>query len=157
MSGNHAPVAWIATGLGAGYLPLAPGTWGSAQGVLLVALVEIFFAHQARFLLTLLLVLIVGLGIWTAGLMASQRGQSDPSEIVIDEIAGQMVTLLAAPATPVAWVSGFFLFRLLDILKPFPARQSEKLPGGWGIVLDDLIAGIYGALLLYAATLQGWI
>ena len=120
-------------------------------------MVEIVFAHQARFLLTLLLVLIIGLGIWTAGLMASRRGQSDPSEIVIDEIAGQMVTLLAAPATPVAWVSGFFLFRLLDILKPFPARQSEKLPGGWGIVLDDLIAGIYGALLLYAATLQGWI
>lgn len=157
MSRKHDPVAWIATGLGAGKLPLAPGTWGSAQAVLLVALVEISFSHQARFLLALLLALIIGLGIWTAGSIAVRSGESDPSEVVIDEIAGQILTLLAAPATPLAWLSGFLLFRLFDILKPFPIRQSERLPRGWGIVLDDLIAGVYAALSLYAASAQGWI
>jgi phosphatidylglycerophosphatase A len=75
-------------------------------------------------------------------------GNSDPSEVVIDEVMGMAVTLAFMPLTAKAIWIGFFLFRLFDILKPFPARHSENLPGGWGIVMDDVVAGIYANVSL---------
>lgn len=93
-------------------------------------------------------------GIWASGVVARECGLKDPQLVVVDEVLGTWLTL--AGATHINWLSlalGFGLFRLFDIWKPFPVRQTEKLPGGAGIVLDDMVAGVYGALVLFAA---GW-
>ena len=91
-------------------------------------------------------------GVWASHIFAAARGQEDPHEVVADEAIGQWITLIGA--TTYNWKSilgGFLLFRLFDIWKPFPVRQAEKLPGGFGIVADDVLAGVYGALVLFAA------
>ena len=141
----------IATFLGMGYAPVAPGTAGSLGAIAVAAL---FKSHQdwtpAYF--TWLAACILLLGIWSAHLFAKGRGQEDPREVVIDEAIGQWVTL--AGATAYNWKSilaGFLLFRLFDIWKPFPVRQVEKMPYGFGIVADDILAGVYAALVLFAA------
>ena len=144
---------WIATVAGAGYFPVAPGTIGSAVGVGVVAAFDaIPLGHGWH---TALLGLAAGLiffvGVWTAGLSEKVLGRTDPGHVVIDEVAGQMVTFLLSPHA--SWkflLAGFAFFRLFDITKPFPARRAERLPGGWGIMVDDLIAGAYamGALAL---------
>ena len=126
-------VKFLATGFGVGYLPKAPGTAGSILGVgLWWLLKDIFPAH----------VLFIGAAIWIAGLAAKQMNDPDPSCVVIDEIAGLPIAL--AGIAPTWWLilTGFVAFRLFDIWKPFPIRQSQKLPGGWGIVVDDLLAGL---------------
>jgi phosphatidylglycerophosphatase A len=89
--------------------------------------------------------------IWSAGIAARLLGAHDPGFVVIDEAAGLYVTMIAMPITPWTIAGAFFLFRLFDILKPPPAARAERLPGGLGIVLDDLIAGIYANLALRAA------
>ena len=91
-------------------------------------------------------------GIWAAGRTARACGQKDPSRVVIDEVLGQWVTLAGATALNwKSWLAAFILFRLLDIWKPAPVRQLESLPGGYGIVADDIMAGLYGALVLFTA------
>src|SRR4029077_10001775 len=101
---------------------------------------------------------LAGLAIWISGLAARSMGLKDPRPVVIDEAAGLFVTLLYLPAAPATYAGGFVLFRLMDILKPFPARRSEGLPGGWGIVVDDLIAGVYAncALRIFGAMFARW-
>ena len=142
---------WVATVAGAGYFPVAPGTVGSAVGVLLVAALDVLplaaSGHDA--LLALLVAVIFFLGVWAAGQSEQFFGRTDPGHVVIDEVAGQMVAFLLIPHP--SWkllLAGFALFRVFDITKPFPAGRAERLPGGWGIMLDDVIAGVYalGAL-----------
>ena len=92
--------------------------------------------------------------IWAAGETARQAGMKDPQFVVVDEVVGQWLALTGARTRNwKAWLAAFVLFRLFDIWKPFPVRQLESLPGGWGIVADDLMAGVYAALVLFLA---GW-
>ncbi len=202
----------IATVLGIGYAPRAPGTYGSLAGVATAFLSAIFFLHPKSFsdifslhplaetilrenlfgmrgpnihdvmlafpliIAATLLLLLSILGLWSASRVASFSGAEDPQHVVIDEVAGQHLTLLL-PLIPIAlpnlmgrmdfseytiffalslanWkylLLGFILFRVFDIWKPWPARRFEKLPGGWGIMADDWMAGIYAAILLRVA------
>jgi len=142
---------WLATGLGAGYFPVAPGTAGSAVGL---ALVMAFRQAPLEPLpLTVCLTVFTGLlfvvGVWSAGKAEKVFGREDPGQVVIDEVAGQILTFVATPrVTWIGLIAGFILFRGFDIIKPFPARRAERFSGGWGIMLDDLVAGLYSLLAL---------
>jgi phosphatidylglycerophosphatase A len=92
--------------------------------------------------------LVVLLGVWASGGLARELGRKDPGEAVIDEAAGFLVTLAFLPPDPLLLLAGFLLFRFLDIVKPFPARRLEHLPGGWGIMADDLLVALYAHGLL---------
>jgi phosphatidylglycerophosphatase A len=134
----------LATGFGSGYAPFAPGTAGSALGVLLFwPLQRLALAQQAVLGLVLFLV-----GVAAASNVARRLGQEDPSIVVWDEVIGMWVSLLALPFRPWIVILGFVLFRILDVVKPYPARDLERLPGGWGIMADDVMAGIYANLIL---------
>ena len=134
----------VATGLGSGYAPVAPGTAGSLVGLLL------FLPLAGRSWPTQLAAVLVVtvIGALAGGRVASSLGRKDPGLVVVDEVAGQWITFLALPLTPVIAVAGFLLFRVMDIVKPWPARDLERLPGGWGIMADDVAAGIYAQLFL---------
>jgi phosphatidylglycerophosphatase A len=146
---------WVATGGGVGYAPVAPGTFGSLPGVALAWLAMLAGGTTA---LVATLVAVVALGLWAAGVAESHFGRSDPGPVVIDEIAGQLVSLLFIAPTPAALAAAFVLFRVFDVLKPFPARRLESLPGAYGIMADDLMAGIYANLALRALqwAVPGW-
>jgi len=208
----------IATVLGVGYLPPAPGTYGSVMGIATVVLCAVFFLHpetlggwfslhplkDARFAdkhflvpgsdihdtmlilpllcAVLLLVILGAIGVWSCSRVVSYSGIKDPQYIVIDEVAGQHLTLLL-PLVPIAlphltrhfdlstyaiffalslvnWkylLAGLILFRVFDIWKPFPCRQLEGLPGGWGVMADDWMAGVYAAILLRLALHFNWL
>jgi phosphatidylglycerophosphatase A len=179
----------IATSLGVGYAPKAPGTFGSLVGVALTALLvplasrlwsvvhsglipglpnqtdpALMFSVFPFILLTL----ISGVGVWSGSRVAAFAGLKDPQYVVIDEVSGQMLALflvhgsvarlhdtLAGFVTVAPnwkyYLAGFILFRVFDIWKPFPIRRLENLPGGWGIMADDWVAGIYAAILLRLA------
>ena len=136
------------TGVGVGYLPIAPGTWGSLAALLLVVTVHWLFPLQETVVLGSLVALLTFPAVVFSTRFSRSEGDPDPSKIVIDEILGQMLCLLFVPVSAVSLGAGFFLFRFFDIWKPFPVRNSEKLPGGMGIVCDDLIAGVYAGLCL---------
>lgn len=88
-------------------------------------------------------------GVWAAGEAEKYFGRTDPGQVVIDEVVGQMLTVLLIPHATWKWLlGGFLLFRAFDIVKPFPARQAERIPRGWGIMVDDVIAGLYGLAVL---------
>jgi phosphatidylglycerophosphatase A len=202
----------IATSLGVGYIPKAPGTFGSLVGVFTAILSAIFFLHPATYrelfslhptadamlreltflkpgetlhdstiiwpllCAVLLLVFLVAMGVWSSACAAAYSGMKDPQFVVIDEVAGQHLALIL-PLIPLAlphpsahsdysyyaiffalslvnWkylLAGFVLFRLFDIWKPFPIRRLELLPGGWGIMADDWLAGFYAAICLRVA------
>jgi phosphatidylglycerophosphatase A len=202
----------IATALGVGYIPKAPGTFGSLVGVATAYVSAVFFLRPASFggfsplhpdsdavltdqnilvpsgdihnavlalpliLALALLVVLAAIGVWSASRAAAYAGIKDPQFVVIDEVAGQHLTLLL-PLIPIAlphftehmdfsvfaiffalslvnWkylLLGFILFRVFDIWKPWPVGRLEKLPGGWGIMADDWMAGIYAAILLRIA------
>ena len=142
---------WIATGLGAGYFPVAPGTAGSAVGLALV----IAFRQTSLGPLGLAVSLatcaglLFALGVWSAGKAEKVFGRVDPGPVVIDEVAGQIITFVATPRTSwIGLIAGFILFRVFDIVKPFPARHAERFPGGWGIMVDDAVAGLYSLIVL---------
>ncbi|MBM3293070.1 MAG: phosphatidylglycerophosphatase A [Candidatus Aminicenantes bacterium] len=137
----------LATVFGAGYFPLAPGTLAS-----LLAAVAFRFVLSGFHPLAYagLVAGIFFLGVWASRRYARILRQKDPRRAVIDEIAGQLAALAAVPPTW-PWIgAGFFLFRLFDVVKPFPVRRLERLPGGWGIMADDMLAGLYAALILQA-------
>jgi phosphatidylglycerophosphatase A len=142
--------AWtIATFFGAGALKPGPGTWGSLGALLTWALIARNLPHGMLIPGALIYcALATAIGIPAATLTARACGRDDPSHVVIDEVAGQMLTLVAAPLTLQAQLAGFVLFRFFDILKPPPIRQLERLPEGIGIVVDDLGAGLYGFIVL---------
>jgi phosphatidylglycerophosphatase A len=162
---------FIATACGLGYLPKAPGTWGSLAGVALYwgfhpqrwnNPIDLYFHHTyfvvAPLHIDLLLALCLAIiGIWASGRVARHVGAKDPQFVVIDEVSGQHLTYLLALAL-LNWkylLLGFILFRVFDIWKPFPARQAESLPGGWGIMADDWVAAMYAALGLWLARAVG--
>lgn len=140
---------WIATGFGSGYSPVAPGTAGTLVAIPLAAvLAPLAVASPTLYLLTL--AASIALAIWSAGLAAVGFGLKDPGQIVIDEVVGLFLTMAFLPATWTNLAAAFLLFRLFDIVKPPPCRRAETLPGGVGIVTDDLLAGIYANLSLRA-------
>jgi phosphatidylglycerophosphatase A len=200
---------FLATAGGLGYMPKAPGTFGSLAGVAL-AMVPMWFSIFALtgtlalrksgetlpfewpypnvdpILVTQIVLTIAAalVGVWAASSAARYWGQKDPQRVVIDEVSGQHLAILLGCVMPVLWTSrhamdrsaitpvallswnaaagwkyllaGFILFRLFDIWKPFPARQAESLPGGWGIMADDWVAGIYAAICLWLARSAGF-
>lgn len=145
----------LATVGGAGRVPVAPGTVGSAIGVGL-------YLFLADWSLPLQLGVVMGItvvGVWASDVAARHFGREDPGVVVIDEVAGQLVTLLLTGVSMPGVVAGFLLFRLFDIIKPWPANRFERLPGGLGIMADDVMAGIYGNLVLQVGILvaPGWL
>jgi phosphatidylglycerophosphatase A len=148
----------IATFFGAGYGKPGPGTWGSVAALLLWAIYA-WIAHPTP--AALLLALAIGiavalvLGIPAATIVERQSGRTDPGFVVIDEVIGQWIALFGSPADWRHGLIALVLFRLFDITKPFPVRRLERLPGGWGIVFDDVAAGLYA--LGVASLLRIWI
>jgi len=168
---------FIATAAGLGYLPKAPGTWGSLAGIFFywlftrpAATLTDFFSRLhipitiPHYPMPARLILLAGVGIaaalvgvWSATTAANYSGQDDPQFVVIDEVSGQFLTYFLALAAA-NWkylLLGFILFRLFDIWKPFPIRRAESLPGGWGIMADDWLAGVYAAICLWIALAAG--
>lgn len=145
------PAGWIASGLGVGLSPRAPGTVGS-----LAALIPwwLWLRHQDLALYLGVLVLAFGIGIWAANWVIARTRIEDPSVVVWDEFVGQWIALLLAPAGWQWVLGGFALFRLFDIWKPWPVRWADrKLHGGVGAMLDDVLAGVYAFLVLQAIAL----
>ena len=139
----------LATCFGIGYIPVAPGTFGSLAGLALWFVLPTQMALAAAVVLTFLV------GAWASGVAEKHFGASDPGPAVIDEVMGMLATMFLNPS---GWVSasiGFFLFRLFDVIKPYPANRLERLPGGVGIMADDLMAAIYANLALRVA-LAAW-
>ncbi len=138
----------IATWFGCGYAPKAPGTAGSLAA-LIIAIVLSYFGY-GRVTLLVLTAILLAPGIWSASVVARETNRTDPQIVVVDEVIGQWITLAgAATFNWKTYLAAFVLFRLLDVWKPAPARQLESLPGGWGIVADDVMAGLYGALAIF--------
>jgi len=134
----------MATGLGSGYSKVAPGTAGSLVGLLLF----LPLAGRAWPLQLGATLVVTVLGVFAAQRVATLVARKDPGLVVVDEVAGQWITFVSLPFTPAIAVAGFLLFRAMDIVKPWPARALERLPGGLGIMADDVAAGIYAQLLL---------
>ena len=140
------PAAIIATWFGSGLLPWAPGSWGSLTALPPAWLIAHFLGPRV---LVAAAVIVFFLGWWAAERVQQASGVADEGSIVIDEVAGQWLTLAVAPADPLAYAAGFLLFRLFDITKPWPARWADRrIPGGLGVMADDVIAGIYAAIAL---------
>ena len=140
-------ISWaLATWFGCGLAPVAPGTAG-AIGALPLYVLTMYFGGRAG--LVVVMAVVTGVGIWAASRVARELGKKDPQLVVVDEVAGMLVTMLPVQAVSTrAVVAGLVLFRFFDIVKPWPVRAFEKLPGGWGIVLDDVAAGLLGALVM---------
>ncbi len=129
----------------AGYFPVAPGTVGSAAALVLFVLIRL----SGSPLLEALVVLAVALvGTWSASVAERYFGATDPGEIVIDEVLGMLITLAFLPLTWPGVLIGFFVFRALDIVKPFPANVAERLRGGVGVMADDAVSGVYGQVIM---------
>jgi phosphatidylglycerophosphatase A len=137
---------FVASGGFVGYFPLAPGTVGSALGLVFVW----YLRHFSIFVLAGLSLALLVSGVWAAGETCQILKKKDASQVVIDEIVGMMITMIGLPLTPYWIVAGFLIFRLFDIVKPSPARYfDEKVSGGWGVMMDDVIAGVYGNIVLH--------
>jgi len=140
------PAVLLATWFGVGLIPIAPGTWGSLAALLVAWAVQSLWGAPA---LAFAAAIVFAAGWWAASAVASTSGVQDPGAVVIDEVAAQWLVLLAAPADPVAWGVGFLLFRLFDIWKPWPVRWADRrVKGGFGIMLDDIVAAVYALLAM---------
>ena len=137
----------LATGFGTGYSPYASGTAGS-----LAALLIFIFIPLSDYIWLGIIILMFIIGIWASETVERERG-TDPAIVVIDEFVGQWIALLFLPQMVWIFVADFLVFRLLDIIKPFPAADLEELGGGLGIMLDDIIAGIYTNIALHLTLL----
>jgi phosphatidylglycerophosphatase A len=136
----------LATGLGTGYLPLFPGTWGSLLGIL-----PAVFLPSSGFVIFLILLFFAG--VWASERTALESLNKDPQSVVIDEVLGMGVSLLFLPKTILFFTAAFFLFRFFDVKKPFMIRKLEALPGGWGIMMDDLGAAVAANVILQSVHL----
>jgi phosphatidylglycerophosphatase A len=141
----------LASVFGAGYAPVASGTVGSFVTVVAIWLLPV---TPLRILVALVVVTVVG--IWAGSRVERALGRKDPGVIVIDEVAGMLLSVILLPPTIPVLVTAFLLFRLFDIWKPFPARESQVLTGGLGVMVDDLIAGFYALVLVLGARLFGF-
>jgi phosphatidylglycerophosphatase A len=128
-----------------GFFPIAPGTAGSAAALALFAFLR--WVNMPAFEIGMI-VAVFGIGVWAAGQTEIALGRKDPGIVVIDEVAGMLITLALLPVSIPGVILGFLLFRLFDVVKPWPAAQVEHLHGGLGIMLDDVFAGIYGYIVL---------
>ena len=137
---------WIATLAGIGRLPIAPGSWGS----LVTALAAFAIFHYLSIIYIFLLISVITLiGVRASGVYGRRQAVEDPQDVVIDEVAGQMLALAFAPPHWAWYLAGFALFRLFDITKPFPANWCDRnLKGGIGVMADDLVAGLYAMILI---------
>ena len=139
----------VATWFGCGYAPLGPGTVGSLAA-LGIAYGLTAFAQWRPIYFGALALILAPAGIWAATITARMSAHKDPGIVVVDEVLGQWITLAGATALNwKSWLAALILFRLFDIWKPPPVRQLEALPSGMGIVADDVMAGLYGALVLF--------
>lgn len=144
----------LAVWFGCGYFPKAPGHAGTLGAIPLYLLIR---SHGPA-AVTVAAVAITAIGVWASGRFARMLGGKDPQIICVDEVAGVLVTWIAAPRTTTGLIAGFVLFRILDVWKPWPARLAERrLSGGAGIVFDDVLAGMWGALCLLGARRLGWL
>ena len=133
----------VATALGIGYAPVAPGTFGSAAGLLLWSVLpRVPLAHAAA------IALLFAAGSWSGSIAEHYFGRTDPGEVVLDEVMGMLITLFWIPVGWKGAVAGFLLFRIADIVKPWPANQLERLSGGVGVMADDGMAAIYANITL---------
>lgn len=142
----------VATVGGVGHAPVAPGTVASALTALALGVVS-----PSPLALVVMLLAVILVGTWAAQEAERSLGGKDPGAIVIDEVAGMALAVLTLPLTPAVLIAGFVLFRVFDIVKPYPANALQRLPGGVGVMIDDLVAGLYALLLLVVArALVGW-
>jgi len=132
----------IATFFGVGYLPLIPGTFGSVVGVIVY-----YFLQMHEYIFYSVLFLLIMVGFWACGRAEIVFGKKDPQSIVIDEVVGVMIAFILVPFTWINAVIVFILFRIMDVAKPYPIRKLENLPGGFGIMADDIVAGIYANII----------
>ncbi len=139
----------IATALGAGFVPKAPGTAGALLGLLLFWFIPMDAVSKILLILFFFL-----LGVWSSGFIEKERG-TDPPIVVIDEVVGQWTACLFVPHTLVVYALAFVFFRLFDIWKPFPIDDVQRLKGGWGIMVDDFLAGLYALGILGLILLSG--
>jgi phosphatidylglycerophosphatase A len=144
----------LASVFGAGYAPVASGTVGS-----FVTVVAIWLLPLTRLRIAVALVVVILVGIWAGSRVERVLGRKDPGVIVIDEVAGMLLSVILLPRTIPVLITAFLLFRLFDIWKPFPARESQALTGGMGVMVDDLIAGFYTLILIMGALtlFPGWL
>jgi phosphatidylglycerophosphatase A len=147
------PASLLSTWFGVGRLPWVPGTWGSLAALPIAWLLgwhygpyAVLFAAGAVFVI----------GLWACGPYLARTRTKDPGEIVVDEVAGQLIAAAPAGLDPLAFILSFVLFRILDVMKPWPCRALEDLPGALGVIADDIAAGLYAAILivLYFAILS---
>ena len=144
----------LASVFGAGYAPVASGTVGS-----FVTVVAIWLLPLTPLRIAVALVVVILVGIWAGSRVERVLGKKDPGVIVIDEVAGMLLSVILLPRTIPVLITAFLLFRLFDIWKPFPARESQALTGGVGVIVDDLIAGFYTLILIMGALtlFPGWL
>jgi phosphatidylglycerophosphatase A len=140
----------IATVGGVGYAPVAPGTCGSVIGLIVWWLLPASAIVQA-----LAIAALFGVGSWSASIAERHFGRTDPGQVIIDEVMGMLITLFLNPAGWLGAIGAFLLFRLFDVVKPYPANRLERLPGGVGVMADDGMAAIYANLVLRAALALG--
>jgi phosphatidylglycerophosphatase A len=140
-----------------GYVPIAPGTFGSAAGL------AVFYAVRSSGSTVVELATIIvlfAIGVWSGTVAEHHLGGIDPGPVVVDEVVGMLITLAFIPVNMTGAIVGFFLFRVLDVFKPWPSAQFEKLPGGLGVMADDGMAALYGNLMMWgliAVTPAGWL
>ncbi len=142
-------IYFIGTGAGSGYAPLAPGTAGSIVGLLVFYLLPV---SPEAWLGIITFVFFVG--VWTSTEIEKNHG-TDPGLVVIDEVVGIWISLIFLPKTIPVFILGFLFFRIFDIWKPAPANQAQELKAGWGIMIDDVIAGVYSNILLQIIVYTG--
>ena len=136
---------FIATCAYVGYAPVAPGTFGSVIGLAVFYVVR----HQRSTTVEVaVIVALAAVGLWSATEAEHHFGGIDPGPVVIDEVIGMLITLAFIPVNMAGAIVAFLIFRFLDVVKPWPARRLEQLPGGFGVVLDDMMAGVYGNVVM---------
>ena len=151
----------LATGLGAGLVPIAPGTVGSLEGLAIFLALHALNLTPATsvIVLTIVNVAVFAAGVWASSRVCRMTGLQDPGVIVIDEVSGQLIALMPLVVWPMfsitALIISFALFRLFDIFKPYPIRKLEGLHGGLGVMADDALAGVYAAALLWLGRIIG--
>lgn len=147
LSARH-PAFLIATWFGAGLLPRAPGTWGSLAALPFAWALAWWGGPMALAAATVVVFLV---GWWAAAVYVRRTGRQDPGEVVVDEVAGQWLTLVMVPPDPLLYLAGFALFRLFDIRKPWPVGWADReIGGGLGVMVDDVFAGLYAAVIMIA-------
>lgn len=151
------PGLFIATCGYLGYVPVAPGTFGSAAGLLVYAAVR---WSGVPALEIAVIVLLFAIGVWSSSVAEKHFGGVDPAPVILDEVVGMLITLALVPVSITGAIVGFLVFRLFDVVKPWPANRFEALHGGLGIMADDAMAGVYGNVVMRLLVLMapaGWL